>query len=320
MKADRQIMEKVRLALLSLQRTSWEQGVTALAHLELGLYDMAKLLAKSAAYRTLDDGRVAYIDNNYALTDPSGIGEVLKVFADRDGDEQLVKACDKMMFYLRHRAPRSIDGVLYQENIRAQIWIDSMYMGAPFMACMGEYDFAMQQVRGLFQYLYNEEDQLCYHIWDDDLGVFARKKYWGVGNGWAAAALVRLIRILPKERKADIEYMKDRVNRLLEGCVKWQREDGLYHDILDDPTQFVDANVAQMLAYTIYRGVKAGYVDEKYLAGADRSRAAAYGRVDEFGFVQGVCGIPKFDRSYIAPEAQAFFLMMEAAAIDLYGE
>ena len=281
---------------------------------------MARLLAKSAAYRVLDDGRVGYIDNNYALTDPSGVGETLKFFADRDSDEQLTRACEKMMFYLKNRAPRSIDGILYQENIRAQIWIDSMYMGAPFMACMGDYDEAMKQVRGIFRYLYDEKDRLCWHIWDDDLGEFSRKKYWGVGNGWAVAALSRLIRLLPPERGEDIGYMKQMSRNLIEGCLRWQRGDGKYHDFLDDETSFVDANVGQMLAYGIYRGVKDGYLDEKYLESADRSRAAAYDSVDEFGYLQGVCGIPKFDRSYIAPEAQAFFLMMENAAAEYYGQ
>jgi len=33
--------------------------------------------------------------------------------------------------------------------------------------------------------------------------------------------------------------------------------------------------------------------------------------------VQGVCGVPDFDRSYVAPEGQAFFLLMEAAWGDL---
>jgi hypothetical protein len=35
--------------------------------------------------------------------------------------------------------------------------------------------------------------------------------------------------------------------------------------------------------------------------------------VDTYGLVQGVCGAPTFDKPGVAPEGQAFFLMMEAA-------
>ena len=55
----------------------------------------------------------------------------------------------------------------------------------------------------------------------------------------------------------------------------------------------------------------------KYLMRADSMREAVYSKVDGYGFVNGVCGVPRFDRPGRAPEGQAFFLLMEAAAMDL---
>jgi unsaturated rhamnogalacturonyl hydrolase len=46
-------------------------------------------------------------------------------------------------------------------------------------------------------------------------------------------------------------------------------------------------------------------------------RKAAYGKVDSFGLVQGVCGAPYFNKSGTATEGQAFFLLMESAYNDL---
>jgi unsaturated rhamnogalacturonyl hydrolase len=40
--------------------------------------------------------------------------------------------------------------------------------------------------------------------------------------------------------------------------------------------------------------------------------------VDSLGYVQNVCGLPNFDGLYVAPEGQAFYLLMETAARDLY--
>ena len=97
------------------------------------------------------------------------------------------------------------------------------------------------------------------------------------------------------------------------------KEDGLYHDVVDSPDTFVETNLSQMLAYSIYRGVSEKWLDGSYLEFAGRMREAAHGKVDEFGLVQGVCGSPTFNYPGTATEGQAFFLLMEAAYNALEG-
>ena len=69
------------------------------------------------------------------------------------------------------------------------------------------------------------------HIWDDDLGDFARKDFWGVGNGWAVAGITRVIDMLPLTglRIGIFDILR---GDLIDGCVTCQREDGLFHDVL----------------------------------------------------------------------------------------
>jgi len=100
---------------------------------------------------------------------------------------------------------------------------------------------------------------------------------------------------------------------LLDGCVAHQRPDGLFHNVVDRPESFVETNLAQMLAFSIYTGVLGNWLPASYVAAADRMRAAAHAKVDQYGFVQGVCGAPSFDHAGVAAEGQAFFLMMEVA-------
>ena len=73
-----------------------------------------------------------------------------------------------------------------------------------------------------------------------------------------------------------------------------------------------------MFAYTMYRGVAGGWLEQTWLAKADRIRQAVYGKVDDSGLVQGVCGAPHFDKPGTSTEGQAFFLLMEAAEKDLH--
>ena len=56
--------------------------------------------------------------------------------------------------------------------------------------------------------------------------------------------------------------IKGYIKELVDAFLIIQRSYGLFHDIIDDPSTFVETNSAQMLAYTIFRGVKAaGWID-----------------------------------------------------------
>ena len=317
-RADWEVIERVKAAAMAFQRFQWEQGTVAQALLELGDKRTAMLMATAAAYRSEDDGRIGVMDLNRSIDDPAALGEVLLLAAKELKEEWLKKAADKLMHYLKYRAPRTEDGILYHFNILNQVWVDAYYMAPPFMAAYGDYDEAMKQIRGYRKYLFHEESGLHSHAWEDDLKTYVRPYHWGVGNGWAMAGVTRVIALLPQEREEDRSYLTAFVRKMVDGCVKYQMPEGLYHDELDDPGSFADTNAGQMIAYTIYRGVKRGYLEADYLIYADKAREAAYQKADKYGFVQEVCGLPRFDRPYVAPEGQAFFLLMEAAAIDLY--
>ena len=229
------------------------------------------------------------------------------------GDPAFKAAADRMLEFLLHQAPRSSKGLIFHNQNENRIWVDSFYMAPPFLAVAGHPDEAVRQVEGYRETLRSPEKGAYFHIWDEARQRFERKLLWGVGNGWAAAGMARVIRALPEAMRGDKERIAGHVRELLDACLKFQRTDGLFHDVLDDPSTFVETNAAQMFAYTIYRGVKAGWLAPSYLAPADRMRKAAHAKVDAFGLVQGVCGAPNFDRSGTATEGQAFFLLMEAA-------
>jgi len=310
-------IQKVMHAMLAMQRRVWEQGVAAQALLELGETEWMVLLAKDAVVNQLKDGRLGLNEGRSPVTDPASNGEPLLLAARMTGDEQLHKAADRMLEFLLYKAPRTREGIIYHNYIENMIWVDAFYMAPPFLAIAGHPQEAVKQVVGYRKILWNPEKNLYYHVWDEDKHEFERKLFWGVGNGWAAAGMSRVIQALPDSMKKEKELIAGFVRQVLDGCLKYQRADGLFHDILDDPVTFVETNAAQMLSYSIYRGVKADWLDGAYLQHADRMRTAVYQKVDEFGLVQGVCGAPNFNHPGTATEGQAFFLLMEAAYRDM---
>jgi rhamnogalacturonyl hydrolase YesR len=310
-------IQKVLQAMLAMQRRAWEQGVAAQALLELGESEWTVLLAKDAVVNQLKDGRLGLNEGKGPVADPAANGEPVLFAARVSGDPRLQKAAERMLEFLLYKAPRTRNGIIYHNQIENMIWVDAFYMVPPFLAVAGHPAEAVKQINGYRQILRDPEKKLYYHIWDEDRQTFERKLLWGVGNGWAAAGMARVIRALPPEMQAEKEQVIAFVRELLDACLAYQRPEGLFHDILDDPTSFVETNAAQMLSYTIYRGVRGGWLERSYLETADRMRAAVYRQVDEFGLVQGVCGAPNFNHPGTATEGQAFFLLMEAAYADL---
>jgi rhamnogalacturonyl hydrolase YesR/inosine-uridine nucleoside N-ribohydrolase len=310
-------IREVMNAMLAMQRRAWEQGVASQALLELGEKDLVILLARDAVVNQKKDGRLGLNEGNSPVADPASNGEPVLFAAKATGDESLKKAADNMLDFLLYKAPRTPDGIIYHNYIENMIWVDAFYMLPPFLAAAGQPEEAVKQITGYRKILLNPDKKLYYHIWDQDLQKFERKLFWGVGNGWAAAGMTRVVRSLPSSMNEEKKMITGFIRELLDACLKYQREDGLFHDILDDPSTFVETNTAQMLAYTIFRGVKGGWLDDSYLRYAEKMRSAAHKKVDQYGLVQGVCGAPNFNHPGTATEGQAFFLLMEAARNDL---
>jgi unsaturated rhamnogalacturonyl hydrolase len=300
-----------------MQREAWEQGVAMQALLEWGDRDMVVRMAHGAVLRAYEDGRLGMVSDNHGVTDPAANGEGVLFAADETGDPAFKDAAGRMLLYLLKTAPRTADGTFHHIDHKPQVWIDSMYMAPPFLAVAGEPAEAVRQIEGFRRILWNKSARLFSHIWDDGKKAFERKAFWGVGNGWAAAGMTRVLRALPASMKTERKRLAGDVRDVLDGCLKYRRPDGLFHDVVDDPRSFVETNLAQMLSYTIFRGVKGDWLPKSYLPEAEIMRRAATDKVDGLGYVRGVCGSPTFEKPGTAAEGQAFFILMEASARDL---
>jgi unsaturated rhamnogalacturonyl hydrolase len=306
------LIEKAAAAGLALQRFSWEHGILAQAMLDAGRLETVVLMTKGAMLNQDSSGRLAAVGGG--ATDP-GMGAIAYWRAGQiSGDPRIREAADRMIEFLLKTAPRAEDGTLYHVAGAPEIWSDSFNTAAPALAATGHFTEALVQVDGLRKRLWDPRKKLLSHIWNDGTKTFKRKDCWGGGQGWTAAALARIIPALPTDRAADRTRLTAFLRELLDGCLAHQRPDGLFHDVVDRPDTFVETNLAQMLAFSIYAGTGGGWLPPDYLRAADRMRAAARSRMDRYGLIQGACGAPRFDSPGISVEAQAFFVMMEVAA------
>jgi len=281
-------------ALLAMQRQSWEQGVAAQAALDLGRDELAYLMASSAVARQTPDGRLGGPDDNAVNGAACGEAVVRAGFPD---------AARRQLGFLLHDAPRTPDGTICHVLGSSQVWADTVYMVVPFLALSGELDEAVRQVHGHRRHLCRD-------------GLYSaiepgRPARWGGGNGWVVAGIARAVRLAPSLLSTDLP---SHAREVLDACLALRRDDGLFHDVLDDHTSFRETNAAQMFAYAALTGATDGWLPDTYAAVGRDLLAAATREVDEHGLVRNACGAPTFDRPGTSAEAQAFHLLATVAA------
>jgi len=305
-------VEKVKTAMLCMQRYSWEQGTAMQGMLEIGDTSSLVLMAREAVQRKSPDGRLSMVGSDMNIADPGVNGPGVLAAYKITGEEKYQKAAQALYEYLKRPESKNSFGVIYHNNKSEVIFSDNMFMVAPFLAQMGDYDEAMHQIEGIRTVLWNEDEKLFHHIRIQETMEFKDPSFWGGGNGWCAAAMAQVIDILPEEREQDKQKLIRYCTDLLDGCISNQLASGLLYDKITK-ANFEETTLPAMLAYTMYTAIRSGWLDSRYLESADRMRHAVYANVDEFGLLQNASKAPRFNAPGTSPEGQAFFLMMEGS-------
>lgn len=266
---------------------------------ELGRDEVWIPMAYDAIQRQRDDGRLAMAGGNIEITDPASAGEVCLRAYQKTGDVLFLNGAERMLDYLR-TAPRTPKGTLCHmlpsEGSRSrQVWVDSMYMAPPFLAVMGEYQEAVHQLQGMADELTDPETGLLFHMYDAGKERFLRRQLWSTGNGWALMGMARVHDEIASSDPVEAAGLEQKIRKMLPAMLRFQCDDGRFHDVMDDPTTFMDGTAGLMMAVCVYRGVLGGWLDESLLFAADAAFEGASAHIDSMGILHEVCGCPSFD-------------------------
>src|SRR5262249_43952551 len=122
---------------------------------------------------------------------------------------------------------------------------------------------------------------LLYHAWDESKQeAWANKttgvspNFWARAMGWYAMALVDTLPYFPKDhpgRKSLIATL----NRFAVAVTRFQdRDTGLWYQVMDKPKapgNYYESSAACMFTYALAKGVRLGYLDQKYQQNASRA-------------------------------------------------
>jgi unsaturated rhamnogalacturonyl hydrolase len=294
---------RVLQALLAMQRHSWEQGVASHACLDLGLTELAAVMAADAVTRQRDWGGLGEMGDDGVMNGPAN-GEAVLAVDDR-------AALDRQLDWLLAVAPRAQDGTLFHMRGSREVWADTVYMTVPLLGLTGHLDLAKAQLDGHRRRLHDPSSGLYAARWDEDAGRLNAPQHWGTGSGWVVAGIARAISHVGLE---PLGPEAAHAREVIDACLPLRCGSGLFHDVVDDPATFEEANLGQMLAYAIFRGIRDGWLPETYRDAAHSLLATAREHIGPYGVISPVCGAPTFDRPGHSAEAQAFFLLASAAA------
>ncbi len=176
----------------------------------------------------------------------------------------------------------SIDLMLATDKVDDWNWIDALQMAMPVLVKLGNlyndtmYFHRMYEMYAFSKYkhggsgLYNPADKLW---WRDKDFVPPYKEpngedcYWGRGNGWVVAALVRTLEALPKTDIHYGEYLQD-YKDMLAALLPLQRTDGFWNVSLHDSTHFGGKELTgtSLFVYGMAWGINNKVIDKKTYA------------------------------------------------------
>jgi len=264
------------------------------------------------------DGSIgrSYVFDEFQL-DHIAPGKLLFLMQQKTGNDKYKKAADLLRHQLEEQ-PRTSEGGFWHKKIHPyQMWVDGIFMAAPFLAQYGvvyndptALDEAAKQIILMTKYTRDPKTGLLYHGWEETkTEVWANPvtgqspHFWSRGLGWFTMGVVDVLDYLPEnhpQRQEVIGIFKD----VMAAVARVQNaETGLWYQVLDQGTRegnYLEESGSAMYVYSMAKGVRKGYLDQSYI---DLARKGYVGILEKFiqvnsvGYVDvnGICRVAAFD-------------------------
>jgi len=172
----------------------------------------------------------------------------------------------------------SMDMLVNTPQVNDWTWVDAIQMAMPILAKFGKQTGVQKYYDKMWDmYAYSRNAHSGHGMYNPQDGLWWRDKdfyppykepngedcYWSRGNGWAYAALVRVLEEIPADEKHRTDYTNDFL-AMSKAIKKCQRTDGFWNVSLHDPANFggKETTGTSLFVYGIAWGIRKGLLNE----------------------------------------------------------
>ncbi len=202
------------------------------------------------------------------------------------GDEKYKLGVETLVHQMEGQPRTNSGGFWHKKMYPYQMWLDGLYMAEPFLVRYATvfnqpewFDEATFQLEEVYTHTLDSVSGLVYHAWDESKQerwcnpeTGQSKHFWSRGTGWYMMALVDVLEYLPAnhpERERLIEILNDLSASLLK---VQDPATGLWYQVMDmggREGNYLEASGSAMIIYAFAKGVKMGWLNQKYLETAN---------------------------------------------------
>jgi unsaturated rhamnogalacturonyl hydrolase len=215
-------------------------------------------------------------------------GKLLFTVYQETGVVKYKKAADLLRSQLNDH-PRTLEGGFWHKLLYPhQMWLDGLYMGAPFYAEYiqnygdpAEFFDVVQQFRLVEKHLLDPQTGLYYHGWDErkqqkwaDPETGCSPNFWSRAIGWFLMANVDVLDFLPLTHPGRARLINI-LNELVKAIIKYQDPaTQIWFQVTDKigrAGNYLEASASAMFIYAIAKAARQGYIDTRHRETAQKA-------------------------------------------------
>lgn len=266
------------LVLLAIQELAHRTGDPRYADYVKAYYD-----------RMIDpDGTIhAYKIDEYSLDRIDAGKELFRLYAETH-DEKYRKAIEVLRKQLSGQPRNSDGGFWHKRRYPHQMWLDGLYMGAPFLAQYAKtfddpaaFDDVITQFVLMEKHARDPKTGLMFHGFDEsrqqkwaDPVTGLSPVFWGRAMGWYGMGLVDALDWIPQDHPRRGELISI-LQRFADAITRVQDpKSGVWWLVLDQPGRernYLESSSSAMFAYVLLKASRLGSIDAKYDAAGRRA-------------------------------------------------
>jgi unsaturated rhamnogalacturonyl hydrolase len=202
-------------------------------------------------------------------------------------DKRYLKAATLLYDQLQKQPRTPSGGFWHKQRYPNQMWLDGLYMAEPFYAEYASISHRPEKFADIThqfalvaEQMRDAKTGLLYHGWDEskeqrwaDKKTGLSPEIWGRAMGWTMMALVDSLDYYPADDAGRTQLLAI-LGEEAAALVRVQHlKTGLWYEVLDKGSakgNYLESSASCMFVYALAKGVRRGYLPQRYLANADR--------------------------------------------------